>query len=36
VLAALDELVDVEPLGDVALKGFLRPVAVFNVLRLRQ
>jgi class 3 adenylate cyclase len=36
VLAALDELVDVEPLGEVALKGFRRPVAVFNVLRLRR
>ena len=36
VLAALDELVDVESLGDVVLKGFLRPVPVFNVLRLRR
>jgi class 3 adenylate cyclase len=36
VLAALDDLVDVEPLGDVVLKGFLRPVAVFSVLRLRR
>ena len=35
VLAALDELVEVEPLGEVALKGFLRPVAVFSVRRLR-
>ena len=35
VLAALDEQVDVEPLGEVALRGFLRPVTVFNVLRLR-
>jgi class 3 adenylate cyclase len=35
VLAALDEQVDAEPLGEVALKGFLRPVAVFSILRLR-
>jgi class 3 adenylate cyclase len=35
VLAALEELVDVEPLGEVALRGFLRPVPVFNVRRLR-
>ena len=35
VLAALDDQVDVEPLGEIALRGFLRPVAVFNVMRLR-
>jgi adenylate cyclase len=35
VLAALDPLVEAEPLGDVVLKGFLRPLAVFNVVRLR-
>jgi class 3 adenylate cyclase len=36
VLAALDDLLDVEPLGEVALKGFLRPIPVFNVLGLRR
>jgi class 3 adenylate cyclase len=35
VLAALDALVDSEPLGELALKGFLRPVPVVNVLGLR-
>ena len=35
VLAALDVLVDAEPLGELPLKGFLRPVPVFNVVRLR-
>jgi adenylate cyclase len=35
VLTALDHLVEAEPLGDVVLKGFLRPLAVFNVMRLR-
>jgi class 3 adenylate cyclase len=36
VLAALDEQVDVESLGELTLKGFLRPVAVVNVVRLRR
>jgi class 3 adenylate cyclase len=36
VLSALDELVDAEPLGDVTLKGFLRPMPVFSVKRLRR
>jgi class 3 adenylate cyclase len=35
VLAALETLVTVEPLGELSLKGFLRPVPVFNVLGLR-
>jgi class 3 adenylate cyclase/CheY-like chemotaxis protein len=36
VLAALDDQVDVEALGEMALKGFLRPVPVFNIVRLRR
>ena len=35
VLSTLDTLVDAEPLGELTLKGFLRPVPVFNVARLR-
>jgi class 3 adenylate cyclase len=35
LLGALEDLVEVEPVGDVALKGFHRVVAVYNVLRLR-
>ena len=35
VLAALDDVVDAEPLGELPLKGFLRPMPVFNVARLR-
>jgi len=35
VLSALDALVDAESLGELTLKGFLRPVPVFNVARLR-
>jgi class 3 adenylate cyclase len=35
VLAAVNGLVEAEPLGEFNLKGFLRPVPVFNVLRLK-
>jgi len=35
VLAAVEELVDVEPAGALALKGFLKPVTAFNVRALR-
>jgi class 3 adenylate cyclase len=32
---ALETLVDVEPVGELALKGFAKPVTAFNVLRAR-
>jgi class 3 adenylate cyclase len=35
VLASVEDLVEVEPVGDLALKGLLRPVAAFNLIRLR-
>jgi class 3 adenylate cyclase len=35
VLAALDELVEVEEKGELTLKGFHRPVLAYNILRLR-
>src|SRR5262249_39722536 len=35
VIATVDRLAEVEPLGEMTLKGFQRPVTVFNVLRLR-
>ncbi len=35
VLASVEELVEVEPVGELTLKGLLRPVAAFNLLRLR-
>ncbi len=35
VLASVEELVEVEPVGELALKGLLRPVAAFNLMRLR-
>ena len=33
--AALESLIDVEPLGELTLKGFARPVTAFNVLGTR-
>ena len=33
LVAAVEDLVEVEPIGDLHLKGFHRPVAAFNVLR---
>jgi adenylate cyclase len=35
VVAALEQVVEAEPVGDVVLKGLHRPVEAFNILRLR-
>ena len=35
VLATVEGLVDAEPVGEITLKGFFKPVATFNVLRLK-
>ena len=35
LLGVIDDLVDVEPVGDLSLKGFQRPVTAYNVLRLK-
>jgi adenylate cyclase len=35
VLATVEGLVETEPVGELALKGFLKPVSTFNVLGLR-
>ena len=35
VHAMVEDLVDVEPLGELELKGFLKQVSVFNVIALR-
>ena len=35
VLAGVEALVEAEPAGDLALKGFSRPVPAFNVLALK-
>jgi adenylate cyclase len=34
VLAAVEDLVEVEPVGELQLKGLLKPVPAFNVVRL--
>ena len=35
VLATVEGLLDAEPVGEITLKGFLKPVSTFNVLRLK-
>ncbi len=35
LLGTVEELVEVEPVGDLSLKGLLKPVAAFNVVRLK-
>ncbi len=35
-LARVENLVEAEPVGELQLKGFGRPTAVFNILRLKQ
>jgi class 3 adenylate cyclase/CheY-like chemotaxis protein len=35
VLSEVEELVDVEPVGELTLKGFMKPVAAFNVLDIK-
>jgi class 3 adenylate cyclase/CheY-like chemotaxis protein len=35
VLSEIESLADAESLGEVALKGFARPVSMFNIMRLR-
>jgi adenylate cyclase len=36
LLATVEGLVEVEPVGDLALKGFHRPVTAYNILRLNE
>jgi class 3 adenylate cyclase len=35
VLGLVEDIVTVEPVGDLALRGFLKPVAAFNIIGLR-
>jgi len=35
MVGTVEELVDVEPVGELSLKGFLRPVTAFNIVRLK-
>ncbi|HYB73067.1 MAG TPA: adenylate/guanylate cyclase domain-containing protein, partial [Candidatus Sulfotelmatobacter sp.] len=34
VLGAVEDLVEAAPAGDLVLKGFHRPVAAYNILRI--
>jgi adenylate cyclase len=36
VLAGIDEIAEFEPVGELALKGFRRPVPAFNILALKE
>jgi class 3 adenylate cyclase/CheY-like chemotaxis protein len=36
LLATVEDLVQAETIGELALKGFLRPVTAYNILRLKQ
>ena len=36
LLGKVDELIEVEPVGELALKGLQRPVTGYNILRLRK
>jgi adenylate cyclase len=36
MIGTVEELVDAEPVGELALKGFSRPVSVFNVVGLKR
>jgi adenylate cyclase len=35
MVGTVEELVEVEPVGELSLKGFLRPVTAFNVVKLK-
>jgi adenylate cyclase len=35
VLSEVEQLVEVEPVGELVLKGFMKPVAAFNILDVR-
>ena len=36
VVPEVEEFAELEPLGELALKGFSRPIAAHNVVRLRR
>jgi len=35
VFATVEDLIEAEPIGELTLKGFLKPVTTFNVLRFK-
>jgi hypothetical protein len=36
MLTTVEHLIEVEPVGDLTLKGFHRPITAFNVLRIKE
>jgi len=36
VFAAVEDAVELEPIGDLQLKGLLRPILAYNVVRARE
>lgn len=36
VYTEIEEMADVEPVGEIVLKGFSRPVAAYNIVRLKE
>ena len=36
VLASVEDIAEVEPVGELQLKGFLKPVSAYNLIRLTQ
>jgi hypothetical protein len=36
VCAVIEEIVEMEPVGELTLKGFAKPVPAFNVVRLKE
>ena len=36
VAGGVEEIAEVEPVGELTLKGFQRPVKAFNVVRLKE
>jgi class 3 adenylate cyclase len=35
VVGTVEDLLEVEPVGELTLKGFHRPVTAYNILRLK-
>jgi class 3 adenylate cyclase len=36
LLAAVEDMIEAEPVGELALKGFQRAITAYNVVRLRE
>jgi hypothetical protein len=36
LLGSVEELVEAEPVGELALKGFTKPVTAYNIVNLKE